>query len=299
LRRNGVNMVPIDRPKAVNAQITRRIIVSSAKGANGNGYGAILAFDLLGRSLGTFCHDSRVTDPRGVCVDPNGDLLYVNSGNDRVLALDREGQVRRDSGTIDALDPGGGVFGHDGRYYVGSRRLRTILALHTSLDGPASVYLPRDVVPFPRGFAFSPDGRIFLASGMSPSGIGEDTIKVFDAYGELVAPRFVDDSQLSPLDLTIAPNGNIVVSSEWPFGAPDAISCVREYDSTSGQLVRIFRPDQSIRFYNPRGLRFSPDGNLSCVARDEVASFDFETGNYAGTIVNLPGMYGQAVEFFS
>jgi hypothetical protein len=27
-------------------------------------------------------------------------------------------------------------------------------------------------------------------------------------------PRFVDDAELSPLDLTVAPNGNIVVSSE-------------------------------------------------------------------------------------
>jgi hypothetical protein len=110
---------------------------------------------------------------------------------------------------------------------------------------------------------------------------------VFDADGEVVAPRFVDDSQLSPLDLTIAPNGNLVVSSEWPFGATDAISSVREYDSTSGRLVRSFRPDESIGFHNPRGLRFSPDGNLCCVARDQVVSFDFEIGNYAGTIVNL------------
>jgi DNA-binding beta-propeller fold protein YncE len=145
-------------------------------------------------------------------------------------------------------------------------------------------------VPFPRGFAFSPDGRIFLASGKRPSGIGDDTVKVFDADGEVVAPRFVDDSQLSPLDLTIAPNGNLVVSSEWPCGATDAISSVREYDSTSGRLVRSFRPDESIGFHNPRGLRFSPDGNLCCVARDQVVSFDFEIGNYAGTIVNLSGV---------
>ena len=78
------------------------------------------------------------------------------------------------------------------------------------------------------------------------------------------SPRLVEDSQLSPLDLAIAPNGNIVVSCEWPFGGRDAISSVREYDSTSGRLVRIFRPDESILFRNPRGLRFSPDGDLYC-----------------------------------
>ena len=37
-----------------------RLLVSSAKGANGAGYGAILAFDFVGSPLGTFCDDSRV-----------------------------------------------------------------------------------------------------------------------------------------------------------------------------------------------------------------------------------------------
>ena len=45
-----------------------------------------------------------------------------------------------------------------------------------------------EVVPFPRGFAFAPDGRIFLASGMGPSGIGEKTIKVFGADGDSSRP---------------------------------------------------------------------------------------------------------------
>jgi DNA-binding beta-propeller fold protein YncE len=218
-----------------------------------------------------------------VCVDPSGDLLYVNNGDDRVLALDQKGQVRKDTGPINAIDPGGGVFGPDGRYYVGSRCLRTIMAMPARLDGPAIPYLPREVVPFPRGFAFAPDGRLFLASGMSPSGIGENTIKVFDADGHLLSPP---------------PNGNIVVSCEWPFGRPEAISSVREYNSTSGRLVRIFRPDGSILFRNPRGLRFSPDGGLCCVARDEVVSFDFESGDFSGAIVNCSDLFGQALEFF-
>jgi DNA-binding beta-propeller fold protein YncE len=215
-----------------------------------------------------------------------------------VLALDQKGRVLKDTGPINALDPGGGVFGPDGRYYVGSRRLRTIMAVPPSLDGPAIPCLPPEVVPFPRGFAFAPDGRIFLASGMSPTGIGENTIKVFDADGHLLVPLLVEDPQLSPLDLAMAPNGNIVVSCEWPFGGRDAISSVREYDSTSGRLVRSFRPDGSTLFRNPRGLRFSPDGDLYCVARDEVVSFDFETGDFSGVIVNCPGLFGQALEFF-
>jgi DNA-binding beta-propeller fold protein YncE len=275
-----------------------KLLVSSAQGANGAGYGAILAFDFVGNALGTFCDDNRVADPRGVCVDPSGELLYVNNGDDRVLAVDQKGRVQKDTGPINALDPGGAVFGPDGRYYAGSRRLRTIMAMPTRLDGPAVPYLPPAVVPFPRGFAFAPDGRVFLASGMSPSGVGENTIKVFDGDGHLLGPRLVEDPQLSPLDLALAPNGNVLVSSEWPFGERDAVSSVREYDSTTGALVRIFRPDGSVRFRNPRGLRFSPDGDLYCVARDEVVSFDFETGNFSGVMVNCSNLFGQALEFF-
>jgi hypothetical protein len=70
-----------------------RLLVSGTKGANGAGHGPILAFDLVGNTLGTFGEDSRIADPRGLCVDPTGDLLYVNSGNDRVPALNQKGQV--------------------------------------------------------------------------------------------------------------------------------------------------------------------------------------------------------------
>lgn len=275
-----------------------RVLVSSAKGANGNGYGTILAFDLAGDAWGTFSEDRRITDPRGLCVTPAGDLLHANSGDDRIVALNRTGQIVADTGPTDGLDLGGGVFGPDGRYYAGSRRLRTVMVLPASLDGPVLPFLAPAVVPFPRGFAFAADGRIYLASGMGPAGAGEETIKVFDPDGRVVVPRLVDDPQLSPLDLAMAPNGNVVVSSEWPFGADDASTSVREYDGTTGQLVRIFKPDGPVRFRNPRGLRFGPDGNLYCVARDEVVRFDFQTGSYAGAIVRLSDLFGQAVEFF-
>ena len=45
------------------------LLVTSAAGANGNGYGTLLAFDLNGRSLGAFSGDSRIADPRGLAVD--------------------------------------------------------------------------------------------------------------------------------------------------------------------------------------------------------------------------------------
>src|ERR1700726_663178 len=68
------------------------LLVTSAAGANGDGYGALLAFDEDGRLLGAFSDDARITDPRGLAVDENGELIFLNSGADRVLALDRGGK---------------------------------------------------------------------------------------------------------------------------------------------------------------------------------------------------------------
>jgi len=61
--------------------------------------------------------------------------------------------------------PGGGTFGPRDRYYLGTRRRRTILAVPAALDGEGASLLPDDVVPFPRGFGFGRDGALYLASG--------------------------------------------------------------------------------------------------------------------------------------
>jgi DNA-binding beta-propeller fold protein YncE len=282
-----------------------RILVTSAGGTNGNGYGALLTFASDGESLGPFSSDPRITDPRGMAVDLSGDLIYLNSGDDRILALDQDGTVVLDSEPIPGLDPGGAVFGPDGRYYVTMRGRRTVGVLPAELDDDVEGYLPDNIVPFPRGCAFGPDGRLYLASGAPPSaeppsaepraGGADNTILVFDRAGTLVTPRLVTDPELSPLDLTIAPDGNIVVASEHPFGAPDAVTSVREYDPVTGQLVRVLRAEPATRFRRPRGLRFGPAGRLYCVAEDIVAAFDFAAGTYAGPVVELTRLNGQAV----
>jgi DNA-binding beta-propeller fold protein YncE len=272
-----------------------RILVTSASGASGNGYGAILGFGPEGEFTGPFSSDPRITDPRGLSVDPSGALVYLNSGDDRMLALDLHGNVVRDSGPIPGLDPGGAEFGPDGRYCVTMRRRRTILAMPAALDGEGKLLLPEGIVPFPRGFGFGRDGRLYLSSGVAPSGEGDNTIVVFDRSGTLRTPRLVTDPELSPLDLKLAPNGNIMVASEWPFGAADAVSSVREYDPATGQLVRVLLPERSAGFRRPRGLRFGPDGRLYCVGEDHVVAFDFSTGSFAGPVVHLARLNGQAL----
>jgi hypothetical protein len=208
-----------------------QLLVTSASGANGDGFGALLGFELDGTLRGTFVDDDRIADPRGLAVDPKEDLLFLNSWADRILAISSNGRVLRDTGRSEELNPGGGIFGPDGRYCVGLRGERTIVALATSLNSAVERVLPPKVVPFPRGFAFGQDGRLFLASGIGPDGQGDDTVLTFVRGEPTRRARLVADPELSPLDLTIAPNGNIIVSSERPFREPDAVPSVREYDA--------------------------------------------------------------------
>ena len=274
------------------------LLVTSATGANGAGYGKILAFADGGKSIGVFGDDPLIADPRGLGIDRVDKLLFVNSGSDRILALDRNGVVVRASRAVEGLNPGSGNFGPDGRYYVGLRGERTIMSFARELNDTGELVLPPHIVPFPRGFAFGHDGRLFLASGVGPGGEGDDTILAFDSERRLIPSWKVKDPELSPLDLAIAPNGNILVSSEHPFCAANAVSTVREYDHADGRLLRALVPARGAQLRRPRGLRFGPQGRLYCVAQDEVVVFDFETGDCLGAVVRLPGLNGQAAMFF-
>jgi DNA-binding beta-propeller fold protein YncE len=272
-----------------------RLVVTSASGPNGNGYGAVLNFTADGQLIGVFCDDDRVSDPRGLSLHPTKGLVYLNSGDNRVLALDQDGAVSLDSGRIDGLDPGGGVFGPDGRYYLTMRRRKTILALPAGLDHVGTPLLPEGAVPYPRGFGFGPDREVYLSSGIGPSGEGDNTIAVFSPDGTRVEPALVHDPELSPLDLAVAPSGNIVVSSEWPFRAPDATATVREYRPSSGELVRVLSPPPSVGFARPRGLRFVGADTLYCVGQHNVVAFQFSTGAFLGVVAQLTDLNGQAV----
>jgi hypothetical protein len=272
-----------------------RLLVTSASGLNGDGYGAVLNFTGDGQLIGPFSDDDRVSDPRGLSIHPTTGLVYLNSGDSRILALDHCGAVSLDSGRIEGLDPGGGVFGPDGRYYITVRRRGTILAFPECLDHAGTALLPEGVVPFPRGFGFGPNGKIYLSSGIGPSGQGDNTIAVFSSDGTTIESALVDDPELSPLDMAMAPNGNLVVSSESPFGAPDASASIREYLPSSGELVRVLIAPRSVGFARPRGLRYVGEDRLYCVGQHHVVAFQFSTGAFLGIAAELTNLNGQAI----
>jgi hypothetical protein len=89
--------------------------------------------------------------------------------------------------------------GPDGRYYVGLRGERSIMAFARQLDRPGEYILPPHVVPFPRGFTFGADGTLFLASGIGPGGEGDNTVLAFDSDRRMLSSWKVRDPELSSI----------------------------------------------------------------------------------------------------
>jgi hypothetical protein len=159
-----------------------------------------------------------------------------------------------------------------------------------------SVFAPiSSIAAFPATLAAAPDGhrplspwlrlrtrRTALSFIRYRTGEGEQTIAAFTAEHTPLTLRLVDDPDLGPLDLLLAPSGDLVVASEHPFGATEAVATVRQYDASTGRPVRAFRLGESVQFRRPRGLRFGPGGNLFCAAQDEIVGFDFVTGACLG-----------------
>lgn len=275
-----------------------KIVVTSSPGAHDDGFGQLLAFSMDGAALGACSADGRIVDPRGLRASADRQLLYVNSGGDRIVALDVRGEVQFDNYHIPGLSAGDGEVGPDSRYYAGLRTTRTIAAFPSHLDGIGAPELNLGFVPFPRGFAFSDDGDLFLASGVRPNGHGESPVQQYSFTGKLKNARFAVDETLNPPDLAIGPDGKVLVLSEFRFGSIDARrTAIRAYARQSGALERIFSAPPGISIQRRRGLRFGPDNRPYCVAQDAVIAFEYHSGEYLGMVVRHPRLNGQATEF--
>jgi hypothetical protein len=103
---------------------------------------------MVGRSKSS-AGNPRIVNPRGFGINQVDNVVIVNSGSNRILALDRNGVIVRTSRTVDGLNPGGGNFGLDGRYYVGLRDERTVVAFARELNSTGELSCRRTSFGFP------------------------------------------------------------------------------------------------------------------------------------------------------
>lgn len=281
------------------------VVVTSA--AN-NGNNAALRFDgLTGRLIGEFPNGGELTDPRDIVqtIDESNTVL-INSGNDDVLRFDATtGNFIETFTEFPELNGGGAVFGPDNNYYVGARSLGAILRFNGQTGDFIDEFIPSELVDFPRGFVFGSDGNFYLGNGADPTtGGGGGTVIQYDGLtGEVLNSNFVNDPELSPLDVINGLDGNIYVSSEFPFGQENSVGTVRVYDIDAGVLLDVLDAGVDAegvpRLDAPRGLGFGPDGNLytSSTGTGSVVRFDGATGDFIDVFVDFPQLNGQALNF--
>lgn len=278
------------------------ILVSSAAT---DGHSQVLRFSGKdGHFLGTFACTHNADDPRGMRQrPPNREVIYINSANDEVLAYNvLTGNFLGVFASHPDLNGGAGVFGPDFNYYVGSRTLGAVVRFDSSSGAFVDNFVKEGTVKSIRGFDFAPDGNLYIADGLAPTAGAPGTIlKVDGKTGNVLDPHFVSDPELSPLDLVIGPDGQIYVTSEFPFGAPNSSGTVRRYDLLTGKLLDVFdagKDEQGKpRLSKPRGIFFGPDGLMyvSSTGTDSVVRFDWQTGKFIDTFIHYPQLNGQAV----
>lgn len=280
------------------------ILVSSAAAASGAVRDGVFRFDAeTGRLEGSFGDGVGIRDPRGIRLSPDGAYVVVNNGDDRILKLDaKTGVLVKGLPRLPGLNPGGGKFDWDGRYYVGSRTLKRVIAFDLSGERDPSTWAPESLVAFPRGIAVSGARNIYVASGTNPAtGEGRNTILRFDPMGRLDDSFHVEDDELSPLDIEIGPNGNVFASSEFPFGHPGARTTVREYDHRAGRLLRVFDAglDASNQRFTrmPRGITFGPDGELYAAGADNVVRYSVADARFDRVVLESPDILIQSIIF--
>jgi hypothetical protein len=127
------------------------MIVTSASGASGNGYGAILGFGPEGEFTGWFSSDPRIADPAVCPLTRQAHSSTRTAATTEYWRLNSTGTSAR-LGVDARTRPGRRRVRPDGRSCVTMRRQRAILAMPAALDSEGEFLLPEGIVPFPRGF---------------------------------------------------------------------------------------------------------------------------------------------------
>lgn len=135
----------------------------------------------------------------------------------------------------------------------------------------------------PRGLAFGPDGRLYVAC------FGFDTIVVLDVAAGAVVDVWTDAGLDGPSALAFSPTGDLYVASR-------ETNRVLRFD-TAGQKLATLGADSSLD--TPSGLAVARNGNLFVTSEQNNAIFEFDAnGKFlrAGTIGcgSFLGLFGLA-----
>lgn len=269
------------------------LVVSSASDL---GYGTLRSFDA---SVGWAAFGPpQIKDPRGVRRRAGDAHLVINEPSAAVWLLSLDGTAVARIELPAGLDPGGGAFGHDGTYYVGSRSQRSIEQVDLATRRYTGRAVTLDGISFPRGFAVFDDDRFVVASGTHPlHGGGRRGLFLYDRSESIGRSAFVDDPFLDPLDLLLR-DGYLYVTSEFPFGSDDAVVSLRRYDLETGAPAGTWTAENTApfgRMQKPRGMAFSDDGILLICAQNCVMAVDVATIGTAWIVAEDERLAGQSL----
>jgi hypothetical protein len=273
------------------------LVVSSASQL---GYGALRLFD-ESRGWSNF-GPSEIVDPRGVRRRPEDAYVVVNEPSAAVWLLALDGAALARIELPPKLDPGGGAFGPDGTYYVGSRSQRSIERVDLAKRHDGGRALALDGILFPRGFAVLDDGSFVVASGTHPVlGGGHRALFRYGSNGKLESDPLVEDPLLDPLDLALR-SGHLYVTSEFPFGVDGAVVSLRRYDARNGTPSGVWSAENTPAFgrmQKPRGMTFTDDGTLLICAQNCVLAVDVGTFGSAWVVAEDERLAGQSLALSS
>ena len=154
--------------------------------------------------------------------------------------------------------------------------------LNVFTSGMGGGAFPLDDLRAPFGFAFGPDGNLYVASTQTGQ------VRRYDGTTGVFIDVFASGGIASnPLDVTFGPDGNLYVSNQ---------NGVQRFDGLSGAFIDVFVAPGSGGLAGPFGLRFGPDGNLyvSSAGTDQVLRYNGATGAFIDVFASGGGLDGPA-----
>jgi outer membrane protein assembly factor BamB len=215
-----------------------------------------------------------LSQPAGMALTPEGDLLVASSANGRILKFDgRTGDFERVlTGGIDI--PVNMQYGSDGFLYVTSRGQNRVIKVNPT-TGTRQFFT---ISPEAWDIEFGRDGNMYVSSFE-----GFRIFRYDPVTGQRIDTFAVGQSNERFAGFLFADNGVLYQST--------FRNTVRQFDSSTGANLGIFATSSATLSTN---LAFGPDGNMYVTFErtPQVERFDKDTGLSLGVFATLPSTQG-------